>query len=94
MTEKEIIKALKDNTTPFDLMPEELQRKANEIGADEFEFYSNDSEWLRTYSFKPKSFTYRLRPDYKPEPEVTSHNIQCPCCGMLFNAVYKKTNKN
>ncbi len=71
-----IIDDLKQNTSAFGLMPEEMQEKAREIGQPEFEMYMKNDTWLSCGSIDNFSgtsvtdMTYRLRPDYKEEGVV------------------------
>lgn len=76
MESKELIEALKDNKVPFGLMSSEMQAMARDIGFAEFECYENSNkyEWgplriFQEYNFG-QEYTYRLRPDYQPEPEL------------------------
>ena len=67
-----IIEQLKNNLNPFGMMSKEMQEAMDAI---EFRFLE---EWVgRTWSGLPESdsglslrATYRLRPDYKEEPEI------------------------
>jgi hypothetical protein len=71
MNEKDIIQALKDNEKPFGLMSEVMQAKAKEVGGELQKFALNGWENLnRPNGQKMKFVTYRLRPDYEPEPEI------------------------
>ncbi len=79
----EIIKALKENTSAFGLMPKELQEAARKIGKTAFEVYEcakgDDFVWkfhvLADLPFTGDR-TYRLHPDNKPEPEFEKIEIK------------------
>lgn len=70
-----VIEALKKNEKPFGLMSEEMQEKAKKIGWNSFQYYHRDGHYR---DVRPDGFvnseTYRLRQDYKEEPEV----VKCP----------------
>ena len=75
MTEKEKIKALKENKMAFGLMDKELQEKATEIGGDHF-LRLNAREWMKGgWVLDSYDRTYRLRQDYDEEPEVIELEI-------------------
>ena len=78
MTNEEKIKALKENTSAFGLMPKELKHKAIEIGKKEFRFLERGlSGWYtcaRDSVFGIENI-FRLRPDYAEEPEVIELEI-------------------
>ena len=73
MEEQEIIKKWQENEKPFGLCSKEMQDWANrQIKGRCFRVYSNpDGEWLDAPYTTPfgAAATYRLRPDYQPEPE-------------------------
>jgi hypothetical protein len=83
----DIIEQLKNNEKPFGLMSKEMQAKAKEIGACEFNFFVgqhsgnwdtlNKDDMLRWYR------TYRLRPDYKEEPEMAKCKVILDSGGYL-----------
>ncbi|MFA5298716.1 MAG: hypothetical protein WC389_10975 [Lutibacter sp.] len=76
MTQKEIIKALKENTSAFGLMPKELQEAARKIAGDNFEVYDG-TLWYIAFdvAFNVPYKAYRLRPDYQPKPEYEKFEI-------------------
>ncbi len=79
-----LIKELKENEKPFGLMSKEIQDKARKIGAQDFQFFSDN--WVSTLqSFSPHYYTYRLRPDYVEEPEVVKCEIYTVECRPGFN---------
>ena len=81
-----MIDRLKANEKPFGLMDKDMQEAAEEIGPEYFEVYitnlSDECRW-RTEGVHGKGFdsscqkaqTYRLRPDYEPEPSIVECKI-------------------
>ncbi len=98
MNEQDIIKALMENWRPFGCMHDEpeineqMQEKAKDIGKDDFFFYSETDQWKSLESAREcaeseffADNTYRLRPDYEPEPEVVKCEIKIqPDYGYLY----------
>jgi hypothetical protein len=88
---KDIIQALKENEKPFGLMSAEMQeaiQKQYEADVGSIECIEHFSNWVRCGSINPKEnqhLTYRLRPDYEPEPEVVKCPIREPdSCNMMW----------
>ena len=80
MTEQEIIQAWKDNGRAFVMMSIELVNWARKADIKNFEIL-RAADWGKASSFK-RHLTYRLRKDYKEEPEVarcevTGHKSDC-----------------
>ena len=100
-----LIEQLKNNKYPFGLMSEEMQEKARQIGQNRFWKYlmSEDGEQCGFMDAKSdfdeyKSLVYRLRPDYKDEPEIremeiSGNNSNCLCMyndeGQNFGSIAK-----
>jgi hypothetical protein len=85
MTNNEIIQALKENTSAFSLMPNELQEMAEKIGWGKpnnilWKYYYEDN-WKICAGFGRFStwFVYQLNADYQPEPEFEKYMVE------LFN---------
>ena len=77
--DKKTIQALKENKEAFGLMSEEMQEAAREIGREDFLAYC-DMASFESVKVAPEdhfdmSTTYRLRPDYEPEPEYEKYEI-------------------
>jgi len=70
MTEAEIIKALKENTSAFGLLLPSLQEMAMKIGKKDFLCFQRNS-WVPSEPSRPfnSDSTYRLDPDYDPPRE-------------------------
>jgi hypothetical protein len=81
----DIIKALKENETPFGMLSDEIQMKAMRIGkAGNFEFW-NETRWALQSNKEifRKEYTYRLRPDYEEKPEIVECEIYVNKDGYL-----------
>jgi len=79
MTNEEIIKALKENMTAYDFMPEELQDKADEIDnrlGCHWEYWTGE-DWMDSSSFTSGGCQiHRLRDDYTEEPDTIELEIK------------------
>ena len=81
----DVIQALKDNEKPFGLMTAEERQSCTDIAGDNFDWVDPSGEWQGAIGVKFHNHqTYRLRDDYKPEPEIVripidppSHSIRC-----------------
>ena len=78
----ELIEALKKNQKPFGLMSAEMQAKAEDIDRKMFYRWANagsSGAWcvddLNIVNFPDPGTAYRLRSDYKEEPEI----VECEC---------------
>ncbi len=73
-----VIQQLKENQRPFGLMSEEMREKAREMcRSEDLQEYTCNKRWerhLKGYVLR-ESTTYRLRPDYKKEPEIIEFEI-------------------
>jgi hypothetical protein len=87
-----IIEELKTNERPFGLMSEEMRRTAIAISpVGNFEFLTNyrpngGPEWALLAKEQDKfrfDTTYRLRPEYKEEPEIVEFKVY-PDGGLLM----------
>lgn len=78
MTRQEIIKALKENLAQFDKMDTECKDVAKSIGRKEFLYLTDNGDWRKTSLGFPSfvnSDRYRLRPDYRDEPQYVEYEI-------------------
>ncbi len=83
-----VIQLLKDNEKPFGLMSEEMQEKAKEIGRGEFDVYQAQGWGNRCGGELYPANTYRLRADYKDEPEIVGCKIYQAECTKFYVDVY------
>lgn len=93
MTRKEIIQALKDNEKPLCAMSAEMRKYLLGCKADDLEYLSSNSKsdepiWLANRNTSIEIVdspidTYRLRPDYKDEPEVEKCETYVANNGLL-----------
>ena len=86
MTRKEIIQALKDNLTKFQNLSKDEQLFLATAGKANSMFLAGNGEWQGTGKDETfyDNFRYRLRPDYKEEPEF----IECELSKVLINEDY------
>lgn len=86
---KEQIEQLKNNEKPFGLMSKELQSAMAELDGAEAMFgrFKSDKEWIPCGSVKGfhNDATYRLRPDYQPEPSIVECEIVDVDGLLMFN---------
>ena len=89
----DIIQKLKENEKPFGLMSKEMQEKAEEIGAGNFErlWCGIWGEPLGKKFDAHGDYTYRLRPDYKQEPEVIKCKIEQSHQRLMYERYSGKT---
>ena len=85
-----LIKLLKKNEKPFGLMSEEMQEKQRKMGDTDFQVFRS-GEWMNYDASYPgcNSFAYRLRDDYKDEPETTIRQMEISAnmsnCLCMYN---------
>ena len=98
-----IIQQLKKNKIVFGLMSEEMQEKARDIGITGnfylfqhlcgtekiWKFIRYDESCNSTNDLFVSGTTYRLRPDYKDEPEIVEYKITIGgCTAWMGKLVY------
>ena len=72
----ELIERLKSNEKPFGLLSKEEQECFNEIGMKNCEIYRY-SKWNQAvHNIFHTDSTYRIKPDYQPEPEYDDLEIK------------------
>jgi len=71
----DLIEKLKHNEKPFGLNSPEEQECFEKVGKRNCEEYSG-REWGRVMSVFFNSHTYRIKPDYQPEPQVEKAEIE------------------
>ena len=74
---KELIEKLKRNEKPFGLLSKEEKECIRKAGMENVQYYNGDN-WINKPCAYPDLFThstYRIKPDYQPEPEYEDVEI-------------------
>jgi len=73
---KELIEKLKHNEKPFGLLSEEEQECLKKVGYKNCQIFDEEGWKDKKGSKFYSSSTYRIKPDYNPEPEYIEYEIQ------------------
>ena len=73
---KDIIEKLKQNEKPFGLLSKEEQELLKKVEFENRLFYSPEKGWVNDRdSYTGNAQTFRIKPDYQPEPEYVDYEI-------------------